>query len=121
MEPKDAVRAYGEAWGDVSEAQRRELLDASWADGGVYCDPLTTVTGRRAVEQHIADFADRLPGHTIVVTTGVDSHDGFARFGWEIRQPDGAVLSEGMDFVAFAADGRISRVIGFFGPLPPRD
>ena len=119
MEPKDAIQAYVDAWSDIDEAKRRELLDAAWADDGVYCDPLATLSGRSALEEHIAGFTERMPGHTIVLTTGVDIHDGFARFGWEMRQPDGAQLTEGMDFVTFAPDGRISRVIGFFGPFPP--
>lgn len=49
----------------------------------------------------------------------MEFHDGYACSGWEIRQLEGGVLIEGTDFVTFAPDGRISRIVGFFGPLPP--
>lgn len=121
MEPRETIQAYCEAWSDIDRAKRRKLLEGAWADDGIYCDPLATVSGRSALEDHIAEFAERMPGHVIDLTSGVDSHDGFARFGWLMCGPDGGAVTEGVDFVTFANDGRISRVVGFFGPLPPGD
>jgi len=53
------------------------------------------------------------------VTTGVDEHDRCLRFGWAMSGPDGAVLMEGTDFGTLAADGRLQRIVGFFGGLVP--
>jgi hypothetical protein len=75
------------------------------------------VTGRDAVAAHIASFGERMPGHSIRVTTGTDAHDGFARFGWGLYGPDGTLVTEGMDFVVLDDDGRIARIVGFFGPM----
>jgi hypothetical protein len=41
-----------------------------------------------------------------------------ARFGWHVVEADGTALPEGLDVVVLDADGRIARVIGFFGPIP---
>ena len=60
-----------------------------------------------------------MPGHRIDVTTAVDEHDGHLRFGWTMFDPAGAVVVEGMDYGTLAADGRLQRIVGFFGPLTP--
>ena len=57
-------------------------------------------------------------GHSIDQASGVDAHDDVFRFAWVMRS-GGAVLLEGMDFGELAADGRIKRIEGFFGPFPP--
>lgn len=48
--------------------------------------------------------------------TGYEHH-GYARFSWCLRLANGDRLPEGLDFVTLApAGGRISRIVGFFGP-----
>lgn len=121
IDPIEAVAAYAEAWTGIDETRRQHLLEQCWADEGVYCDPLNTVAGRDGLTKHIAGFSDRFPGHSIKVTTGADVHDGFARFGWEMSDADGQLVTDGVDFATFAPDGRIARIVGFFGPLPPLD
>ena len=56
-------------------------------------------------------------GHTFRRTTKVDAHHGYARYGWELVGPDGAVAVAGTDVARFAADGRLAQVVGFFGAL----
>ncbi|HET6873396.1 MAG TPA: nuclear transport factor 2 family protein [Acidimicrobiales bacterium] len=119
--PEQVVSQYGAAWTDMSDERRRSLLEECWAADGVYCDPMATVTGRQALAGHIAGFSERLPGHTIKLTSGIDAHDGFARFGWEMYDAEDKLVTEGMDFAVFGEDGRITRIVGFFGPLPPLD
>ena len=46
----------------------------------------------------------------------VDEHHGLLRFAWSIAGPDGPVM-EGMEFGELAEDGRLRRIVGFFGPL----
>lgn len=121
LDPQRAVAAYAEAWTGTDDATLRQLLEECWADKGVYCDPLNVASGREAVIEHIAGFSRRFPGHTIKVTTGTDTHDGFGRFGWEMSGPDGQLVTDGVDFVIFGPDGRIARIVGFFGPLPALD
>lgn len=65
-------------------------------------------------------FQARFPGHTIDPTSGVDSNGAALRFSWALRRGD-QVVNEGMDFADVAPDGRLRRIAGFFGPLPPLD
>ena len=76
-------------------------------------------SGREALIRHIANFHERLPGTTIVFTSGVDHHHGKFHFLWQMIGPDGQVSLEGRDFGEFDRDGRISRIAGFFGSPPP--
>ena len=113
------IRAYGAAWLEADEAERRRLLQISWSEDGAYEDPTASVVGREALIRHIADFQMRLPGTTIVFASGVDHHHGKFHFLWKMVGPDGQVSAEGRDFGEFDRDGRICRIAGFFGSPPP--
>ena len=54
-----------------------------------------------------------------MLTSGVDEHNGFARYGWAINAADGAEILEGIDIVECDDDNRLRRVVMFFGPLAP--
>ena len=61
------------------------------------------------------------PDHRFRRTTAVDAHHAFARYGWELVAPDGAVVFGGVDVVQFADDGRLAGVVGFLGDPAPVD
>jgi hypothetical protein len=115
------VTAYSLAWNALDEADRRQLLEAAWADDATYCDPTANFEGREALVAHIGALQVAMPGHTIDLVTGADEHDGHLRFGWLMHGPDGLAVLEGMDFGHLAEDGRLQRIVGFFGPLPILD
>ena len=118
MSTDEIVAAYGAAWNEQDEKARADLLTKSWADDGVYCDPTATVTGRAALIAHLGGFLQTMPGHTLEITSGIDVHHDLIRFAWQLRK-DGETVLEGMDFGELAPDGRIARIVGFFGPFPP--
>ena len=118
MDVDDAVASYGAAWNEPDAAQRRALLDRAWADGGTYQDPTASVEGRDALVAHIGGFHEMMPGHTIDLTSGTDTHGQVFRFAWAMHHGE-EVAAEGMDFGELASDGRIARIVGFFGPFPP--
>jgi len=113
------VNAYGAAWLAADEAERRRLLEIAWSENGVYQDPTADISGREALVRHIAGFHQRMPGTTIVITSGVDHHHGKIHFLWKMVTPDGKTALEGRDFGEIGPDGRICRIAGFFGPPPP--
>ena len=117
-EVDSVVSAYGAAWMDVGDAERRRLLEIAWSEDGVYQDPTADVSGREALVQHIAAFRKRLPGSKIIITSGVDHHHGKFHFLWKMIGPDGQTTLEGRDFGELDRDGRICRIAGFFGPPP---
>ena len=118
MGPSEVVAAYGAAWAEADEAQRRALLEKAWAEDGVYLDPTGRADGREALVQHIAGFQQMMPGHRIDIASGVDEHDSYVRFAWKMLTPDGSVAMEGVDFGALGDDGKLKSIVGFFGPWP---
>lgn len=119
MDATETVTAYGSSWNEADEAKRRALLEAAWADDGVYCDPTAEARGRDALLEHIAGFRELFPGARIEPTSAVEEHHGWARFAWAMVGADGATAVEGFDVCEFAPDGRLQRIVGFFGSFPP--
>ena len=113
------VEAYGAAWNETDEAKRRGLLEKAWADDGVYTDPQSHVEGRDALLTLIAAFQSHAAGARIVPTSAADEHHGKLRFTWKMIGADGNTIIDGIDFGELAPDGRIKRIVGFFGPPPP--
>ncbi|HWA13682.1 MAG TPA: nuclear transport factor 2 family protein [Burkholderiales bacterium] len=111
------VEAYCQAWNVADEGQRRRLLDDSCADDVSYTDPKTDLAGREALLAHIARVQAGRPGSGIARTSGVDLHHGRLRFAWKLADAAGRTVVEGVDFCELAADGRLRRIVGFFGPL----
>jgi hypothetical protein len=67
----------------------------------------------------IAGFLGTYPASTIEVDSGIDEHDGYARFTWVAEDEDGNAFLSGMDFATFAPDGRVAQIACFSGPIPP--
>jgi hypothetical protein len=60
-------------------------------------------------------------GHAFRRVSAIDAHHEHVRFAWELVAPDGRVALAGMDVGELAADGRLRRIVGFFGELTARD
>jgi len=114
----EIVAAYGAAWNEPDEAKRRELLELSWADDGVFQDPRDRAEGREALLALMAGFRQAFAGGSIVLTSGLDEHHGLIRFTWRIDDAQGTSVLEGIDFGELAPDGRIKLIAGFWGPPP---
>jgi hypothetical protein len=112
------IDSYCAAWSSQDAPQRRALLLPIWSDGGIYTDPTVHAAGAEELLAHIAGIQTKHPGARILRTSDVDFHHGIARFAWKFIMPDGSSFPEGLD-IAFldSSRKRISRVIGFFGPL----
>jgi hypothetical protein len=120
MDVESVVTTYDSAWRETDAERRLALLEQAWADDGVYQDPTARVEGREALVAHIGTVMEQFAGHTIELTSGVDSHGQVLRFSWVMRDPNGNAILEGMDFGQLADDGRLAGITGFFGPFPER-
>jgi SnoaL-like protein len=118
MSVDEIVKTYGAAWLELDADRRHELLLQAWADDGTYTDPLQHLEGRDALNQRIAAFQRQRPGERIVLISGVDQHHDMVRFAWRWYGPDGSTIMDGVDFGELASDGRLHRIVGFFGPIP---
>jgi hypothetical protein len=111
------IQMYDQAWNAPDTAERRRLLDEVLTEDCELVEPRGRFSGRRAIIDRINGFTDRFPGARVDITTGVDEHNGFARHGWSIFDRDGSELLRGIDVVERAADGRLRRIVMFFGEL----
>ena len=118
LTPAAAVAGHCAAWNTTDRAKRDILLKRVFARDGVYSDPTPTyVTGRAALSKEIASFQRQYPGARFRCSAPQIHHDAM-RVSWLLRDRDGKVVTEGMDFYELAPDGLIRRVTGFFGPPP---
>lgn len=112
------IDQYFDAWSKDDAQQRRALLLPIWSDGAIYTDPTVHAAGAEELLAHIASIHAKYPGVRILRTSDVDVHHGIVRFAWKFVTPDGSSFPDGLD-IAFLdpSQKRITRIIGFFGPL----
>jgi SnoaL-like domain len=107
------LRAYCEP----DPATRADLLAAVWAPTGTLIDPPFDGEGLDAIAAMVDVVLTHYAGHTFRRTTAIDAHHAFGRYEWELVGPDGDVAVTGTDIVEIDDDGRLTRIIGFFGLL----
>jgi hypothetical protein len=104
----------------MADADRRNaLVAANWNVDGELLDPPLEGRGHAEISALADAVLTHFAGHRFVRTTTVDFHHGFARYGWELVGPDGAVTVSGIDIVQFDDAGKLLRIVGFFGPMEP--
>lgn len=113
------IALYCDAWGEPDPVPRRAMIERVWAEGATYTDPGVHLAGAAALAEHIGGVLAQRPGARIVLASVVEAHHDVARFAWRVVSPDGTTLREGIDFVEIARDGKLRRVVGFFGALAP--
>lgn len=116
-----AVDTYLAALSETDEARRAELVQTAWTEDGQFFDPLLEASGHTALGALATTVTEHYPGHTFRRTSGIDTHHGIIRFGWELVAEDGQVVLAGLDVGILAEDGRLSRIAGFFGDPPALD
>jgi hypothetical protein len=105
------------AWNESDPAKTRGHLERALVPDVVFIDPSVEVHGIDEFEANIRDVREKVPGASYEVTSAVDSHHNLHRYSWAIVL-DGRVLLPGLDVTQTDDDGRVTRVLGFFGPLP---
>ena len=114
----ETVRTYAAAWNEPDAVARMRMLEECWADDGLYCDPQADHRGRDALSATIAAMHASAPGARIELTSGIDQHHNQIRFSWAFRTADGATPISGIDVGELAADGRLARIVGYWGEPP---
>lgn len=105
-----------------SDPKRRgELLSAAWATDGVLIDPPLQGRGIDEIIGCGEAVVTHYPGHRFVRTTGIDVHNGVARYGWELHDASGDAVLDGIDVAETNDTGQLVRIVGFFGPLPDHE
>ncbi|WP_116953278.1 nuclear transport factor 2 family protein [Jiangella endophytica] len=113
------VDAYLAAWTEPVADRRRTLIERCWSPAGAVVDPPLDGHGHDGIDALMQTLQQHYPGTRFVRTTEVDVHHDAFRVGWELRGADGSVVLAGTDYATLDADGRITRLTGFFGALAP--
>ena len=116
----DTIDTYLDAYGEADADRRMQLIGQVWAADGRLLDPPLDGQGHAGISELTTVVHAHYPGHTFRRTTAVDAHHDVARYGWELVGPDGTVAVAGLDVAELGTDGKIVRVLGFFGDLQPK-
>jgi hypothetical protein len=114
------VDGYLAAWNERDPKRRAELVERAWAPDGQLIDPPMIGEGHHGISAMAEAMHTHYEGHRFERISGVDAHHEHVRFAWQLAGPDGQVALTGLDVADLADDGRLARVVGFFGDLPAR-
>lgn len=107
------------AYCDPDPTRRAEGFASVWAADGELLDPPLEGRGLDEITALTDVVLAHYPGHRFERTTDVDEHHGWARYGWALLDPEGAVVLTGTDIAQLDDAGRLTRIVGFFGELAP--
>jgi hypothetical protein len=108
------------AWNERDPARVRGHLERALSPDVEFIDPSIETHGIDEFEANVHEVHSRIPGAEYSRTSAVDSHHSLHRYAWQIAL-DGEVVMPGFDVTEVDDDGRATRVLGFFGPLPAED
>ena len=115
--PAVVVERYFAAWNEPDAAARRRLVEAAFAPGATYADPLFAARGHDEVDAMVAGVHTAYAGCRFVATGEVEqSHDRLL-WHWSLVRPDGTPVAHGLDVAVVDGDGRLTDVSGFFRPV----
>lgn len=111
------IDTYCSAWCEPDSARRAAIINEIWDEEGTYTDPTAHVVGRDQLNDHIGSVLAHYVGARVVRTSVIDAHHNRVRFTWKMVMPDGKSLPEGIDFGEVTNEGKVRRIVGFFGSL----
>lgn len=111
----DLIDRYIAMWNETDDNRRRALVRSIFHVEATYADPVVQGEGVAGIDAMVKGVQERFPGHRFRRTSMVDSHNGAARFGWELGADGEPNLVAGVDF-AVISGGRLKSVVGFFDP-----
>ena len=113
------LKPYLDAFVEHDSARRLALLEQGLTTNAEIWGPKRVFAGYAEVSEKIVGFQKNWPNCRLVLASGVVCFNNAGHFAKAIVGPDGSVLASGHSVVELAQDGRISRVLAFWGPPPP--
>jgi hypothetical protein len=111
------IDTYLAAYSEPDPARREQLVAQAWSDEGRLIDPPMQATGRDEIHAMAGAVQQQFPGARFRRASTLQEHHGLARYAWELVDRHGEVALAGTDVADVAPDGRLARVVGFFGDL----
>jgi uncharacterized protein YndB with AHSA1/START domain len=110
-----AVDAFFAAWSEKDEARRRAALATIATDDVAFADAFSCTAGIEDLVAHLSAAQMHMPGVVLERSGDVRHCQGTALADWVAKGPDGAPRGRGTNVFELALDGRIARVVGFWG------
>jgi hypothetical protein len=115
----ELVVSYLAAWNERDPQRRRELVAKTWSDDGTYVDAHRRGAGHQAIDAMLATAQESFPGYRVRLVSGIETHNGHARFSWAAGgTPEAPLYLGGTDVVTVGKDGRLAAVVGFVDAAP---
>ena len=109
------VDTWFEAWNETDSAKRRALLADCSAGDVAFCDDYGVLLGHEDLDAQIGATKIYMPGLRLRRAGEPAPSHANALVRWEVLDPNGNVTGKGTNAFTFGPDGRIARVIGFWG------
>jgi len=109
------VDALLEAWSEPDPERRRRLLAQAALPSVTFRDPFSATSGLEDLQIHLAAAQFHMPGVRLEREGDVRHCQGTAMAHWVARAADGTVRGRGTNVYDLAPDGRVHRVVGFWG------
>lgn len=115
---QELIDGYFQCWNVTDEIERADAVARTWVEDATSSDPMNEVTGHQALISMFAALQVTYPGHRFAQVGTSDTHHNLIRWSWEMLDPSGAKVLDGIDVALVAEDGRIYYLAGFFGASP---
>ena len=110
------LKPYLDAFVEHDSARRLALLEQSLTSNAEIWGPKRIFTGYAEILEKIEGFHKNWPNCRLVLASGIVCFNNAGHFAKAIVGSDGSVLASGHSVVEMAHDGRIRRVLAFWGP-----
>lgn len=103
------------AWNETDPAARRQAFEACAVPDVTFADAYGCTHGIEDLDAHVTATKVHMPGLAIARAGEARQCQGAALVPWAVTDASGAQQGGGTNLFEFAADGRIARVVGFWG------
>jgi hypothetical protein len=105
-------KEYATAWTNVSDEERRQILDRVLTADLAYSGPTGISIGHEGVLKDIESVQTKAPGASFVARSAFAHHE-FALIEWQLILPDGTASSMGFDSIRLSTTGQIEGIVWF--------
>jgi len=116
-----AVDAYVRAWNERDPAARAALIERCFAADGRFVTRSREIRGRQALADYMTSFLADPQIVRVRLSSALDASGTTFRFRGVVERRDGTKPPEAFDAGEIDADGRISLLLTFVGPLADAD
>ncbi len=113
------LQPYMAAFVERDVERRLVLLAEALTPSACIRGPSRVFTGHAEISAKIDGFQRNWPGCRLVLAGGLIPFEHTAHFPMAIVGPGGEVQASGHSVVELAPDGRVQRVLAYWGPHPP--